>query len=89
LASEIGVTTDSISRWKTGKHKPSKKNTVKLLSYLGLPATLDLSDELVFLSHKYTGEFDTKRWLKRRIDELEGKELNRLLSGLMKILRHP
>src|SRR5690606_9727534 len=49
LASEIGVTPVTVSRWVTGKQVPEQSKLTALCRYFGLPAGTDLRSEPIFL----------------------------------------
>ena len=51
IAKDIGISRSIFSDWKSGRHKPSKKNRAKICQYLGFPP-VDLfytDDETAYL----------------------------------------
>lgn len=85
LANQIEVDATTISKWRSGKQKPTNNNIKEIVSYFALPESTDLKAELVFLSPMPAGKAETKRWLHERIEDLDGDSLRELVPALKKL----
>lgn len=87
LAESLGVDQTTISRWGNGTQRPTKKKITAILDYFNLPRTTDLRNDPLFLSTMPIGEDETKKWLKNKIDKLDGEKLKELAPALFMLLK--
>ena len=85
FAEKIGVDATTISRWGSGKQRPTKKKIHTILNYFNLPESANLNTELFFLSTAPLGEVETKRWLKEKVDNMDPVSLRQLFPSLKKL----
>jgi transcriptional regulator with XRE-family HTH domain len=78
LARKIGVAAETVSNWKKGRQLPSSRNRQLIKDYFGVPDSVDLEGEPLFLKQ---GGFS---------DEMRRKELKGLIetAGEETVLRY-
>jgi len=85
MSQALNVSQETISRWsKSGV--TNKTRPAKILHYLGLDPTIDLSFEPLFLSFFPVGKFAQKSWIQKRLDAISSSELSKLFPALQKLL---
>jgi len=87
FAEKLGVDATTISRWKNGAQKPTKRKLTAILRYFGLQDETDLSSVPVFLSAGPVGTVETRNWLHVRIDRLDAEILQGLFPALSRLVR--
>ena len=87
MSESLGVDQTTISRWRNGTQRPTKKKILSILEYFNLPRTTDLRNDPLFYSTIPIGEDETKKWLKDKIDNLDREKLKELTPALMMLLR--
>lgn len=85
LASELGIHPATISRWYNGELHPRKAHQGAICHYFGLPRSIDLENEVLFLS--MTPLLDRKAWLHQQIDNLDSVKLDELFPALRLMFR--
>lgn len=86
FAEKLGVDATTISRWKNGAQKPTKRKLTTILRYFGLPNETDLASAAVFLSSGPVGTVEMRKWLHRQIEKLDGDLLHGLYPALSRLL---
>ncbi|MHB8834932.1 MAG: helix-turn-helix domain-containing protein [Candidatus Methylomirabilia bacterium] len=86
FAERLGVDATTISRWKNGAQKPTKRKLAAILRYFGLPNETDLASAAVFLSSGPIGTAELREWLHGQIERLEGDLLLGLYPALSRLL---
>jgi len=87
FAEKLGVDATTISRWKNGTQKPTKRKLIAILRYFGLPNEIDLASAAVFLSSGPVGTAELRKWLHRQIEGLDGDLLLGLYPAFTRLLR--
>jgi len=87
LAESLRVDQTTISRWRNGTQRPTKKKIVAILDYFNLPRSTDLEKDPLFLSTMPIGEDETKKWLIDKIENLDREKLKELTPALIVLLR--
>jgi len=88
LAAYMGVNRGTLSAWLGGK-RPKDQNLQKICDYFGLPASIDLSRDALFLSLYPVSEIEQRAWLHQQVDDLPGDALRELFPALRKLLTNP
>lgn len=86
LAEELDVQQASISRWLRGG-RPEPRHQVAIKKYFGLPASVDLETDPLFLELSPVGGYEQRAWLRQRVDELDDETLRVLFPALERLLR--
>lgn len=82
LAEAIGVHNTNISKWKSGKQRPERKNLEKLNHYFSLPESVDLASDPLFLSlHPVTPQ-QRRKWITERLEKISSRRLAELFPAL-------
>ena len=87
FAEKLGVDATTISRWKNGAQKPTKRKQTAILRYFGLPNETDLASAAVFLSSGPVGTAELRKWLHGQIERLDGDLLLGLYPAFTRLLR--
>lgn len=87
FAEKLGVDATTISRWKNGAQKPTKRKLTAILRYFGLPDWTDLAVEPVFLSAGPIGTSEMRDWLHVRIRNIDGEVLRGLFPAFARLLK--
>lgn len=82
----FGVHASTVSKWKNGSQEPSQRHLEKISDFFGIPASIDLRKEPVFLSLDPLSDLGKKNWLKTRVDGLSSEGLRQLFPALKKLL---
>ena len=85
LADKMDVSRGILSEWQTDG-RPREENLKKLAAYFGLPASVDLRRDPLFLGPYPIVEIQHRDWLHKRVDDLPGGELRELFPALRKLL---
>lgn len=88
LAAELGVQQASISRWLRGG-RPEPRHQAAIRKYFGLPASIDLENDPLFLELSPVGSYEQRAWLRQHVDELDDETLRVLFPALERLLRQP
>ncbi len=89
FAVKLGVDATTISRWKNGVQRPTKKKLTLILRYFGQSETVDLASDPIFLSATPVGSAEMRAWLHGRIDRLEVGDLRNLFPAFARLLKSP
>lgn len=87
FAEKLGVDATTISRWKNGTQKPTKRKLAMVLRYFGQPDGTDLASVPVFLSAVPVGISEMRTWLHGRVDRLEADDLRNLFPAFARLLK--
>lgn len=87
VAHDMGVDQNTLSRWRSGRQKPSSEKQRALIELLGLPAGTNLERSPLFLSLLPVSVAARKQWLKSKIDETDPRVLSELFPALMRLFR--
>lgn len=87
FAKKLGVDATTISRWKNGVQKPTKRKLAMILRYFGQSEGTDLASVPVFLSAVSVGTAEMRTWLHGRIDRLEADDLRNLFPAFARLLK--
>jgi len=85
VAERLGVNQSTIQRWRSGS-KPAANKQSKIAEEFGLPPSIDLNDNTLFLSLDPISLRQKREWLKARVEELDQHELTELFPALRRIL---
>lgn len=88
FAEKLGVDATTISRWKNGAQRPTKRKLAAIVRYFGLPDETVLTSDPIFLSAGPVGTSEKRLWLHRRIDKLDGGILQGLFPAFARLLGH-
>jgi transcriptional regulator with XRE-family HTH domain len=86
LAVQLNVDPATISRWAASAAVPSNRHSEGLRDYFGLPATLDLSEDPLFLSIDPLSAYSRRAWLHERVDSIGVAELREVYVALHRLL---
>lgn len=86
FAKKLGVDATTISRWKNGAQKPTKKKVSAILRYFLLAGDIDLEQVPLFLSAAPVGADEMRAWLRMKIAGLSVDALRDLLPAFKKLL---
>lgn len=86
LASTLGVDATTVSRWRSGASRPTRKKQADFAHYFGIPGYLDLETNPLFLSLEPVTTQESRMWLHERIDGLEGSTLSEIFPALKRLL---
>ena len=87
LAEHLAISQVTLSRWFAGKQQPTRKYLNEIKVYFGLPASVDLETDPLFLELSPVGSYAQRSWLRQRIDELDDETLRVLFPALERLLR--
>lgn len=88
LAKAVKVTSESVSRWSSGKNPASHPKVQQLLQYFCLNSNMILSEAPLFLSLRPIGYYAQKEWLQKQVASLPADELTKLFPALEKMFGH-
>lgn len=86
FAEKLGVDATTISRWKNGAQKPTKKKVSAILRYFFLADDSDLEQVPLFLSAAPVGADEMRAWIRVKIEGLSVDVLRDLLPAFRKLL---
>lgn len=86
LAASLGVDPTTVSRWGAGKLRPHRAYLHQLLQHFGLPSSTDLDADPLFLRPDPIGSAAIRAWICKRVESIEGSDLEALLPALKKLL---
>jgi len=89
LAEHLAISQVTFSRWLAGKQQPARKYLAAIRKYFGLPASIDLENDPLFLELSPVGSYEQRAWLRQRVDELDDETLRVLFPALERLLRQP
>lgn len=87
IADKLGVHVTTVSRWYKNQQRPERAKVAELREYFGLPESVDLATEPLFLSPTPVTTLERKRWLQERIDHLGNDDIAELYPALERLLR--
>jgi hypothetical protein len=82
LAEGLKVDRTTIFGWKTGRQQPNLNHQFDLLNYFGLPPSVSLEWDPLFLSDQPFGEPAMKRWLHDRVDMMDLARLQKYFPAI-------
>jgi transcriptional regulator with XRE-family HTH domain len=85
LAESIGVSPNSISRWASGRNKPTKAKLLALSRYFGLSDRINLETVAIFLNPAPVSIVARKQWLHDQIEAMEPGDLQALFPALKRL----
>lgn len=88
IAEALGIQPMSVSKWINGTNTPSRSNLLSLLTYLGFSASLDLTEEPIFLDPSPASSLQQRKWLIDRIEQIDARELSQYFPVLQKLLSY-
>jgi transcriptional regulator with XRE-family HTH domain len=83
LAHKLNVHPTTISRWCSGTLSPSYRNLRALNAYLGLPSSMSLEREPIFLSRAPMSDWERRQSLHKLIDAIDAVLLRHLYTTIM------
>lgn len=86
IATKLNKDQVTLSRWLRGDQVPTAPTLEKLRNVFGIPPSIDLASNPLFLSPQPLLESEQKNWIHSRIDEISYKELQGLFPALQKLL---
>lgn len=86
LAERVGIHQGTLSKWLAGGQRPRTKHLARLSLHLGVPVSLDLAVDPLFLSLRPVGEARQRQWLHEHIERLPGERLSQLFPALERLL---
>ncbi|MFN7929341.1 MAG: helix-turn-helix transcriptional regulator [Blastocatellia bacterium] len=87
MASAIGVTEVTLSRWKNRKQTPEANQLARLCQFLHISPRIDLKSEAIFLSSSPIGDFMRRQWLRQQIEEIDSQTLRDLFPALERMFK--
>lgn len=89
LAEYLQVRPGTLSRWLSGKQRPTPKYLRQIQAYFGIPSELDLTTRPLFLCLSPVGEVKQREWLHHQINQLDAKILQEIFPALERLFREP
>jgi transcriptional regulator with XRE-family HTH domain len=89
LAKRLDVHVSTLSKWRSGRQRPRKRQMDALYRFFGLSAVADLLTEPLFLSFVPVSALQRRAWLKARIDTLPPTTLAQLFPALQRLVSEP
>jgi transcriptional regulator with XRE-family HTH domain len=86
FAENLGVDATTISRWKNGSQRPTKRKIAAILDYFSVPDEVAIGTTPIFLSSDPVGIEETRSWLHHRADLIEGRVLHQIFPALKRLL---
>lgn len=86
MAAKIGVSANTISRWYKREFMPDSKKLKDILRFFGLPESIDLKKDPLFLSIEPVPLNSRKKWLHQRVDKMSAETLRDLYPALKRLL---
>ena len=83
---ELGIQDSTLTRWKSGKMKPSKYYQGKICKYFGIPDVDGLKTTFLFLGLSPTTVTEKKLHLKRLLDGIDRERLEAMYPAIVKLL---
>lgn len=87
FADKLGVDATTISRWRNGTQKPTRRKLPVIVRQFGLPDGTNLLVEPVFLSAGPIGVEEMRNWLHARIEKTDGDVLRGLFPAFARLLK--
>jgi hypothetical protein len=85
LAHWVGVKATAVTTWRKGT-TPRARTQEQIKEFFGLPRSIDLHNDCLFLSLEPIGAFKKKAWVKEQISVMNEHELNDLFPALKRLL---
>lgn len=90
LAAYLGLdSSGTITKWKTKQVTPEKKHKQGLQDFFGIPLSLDLEKEALFLSPNPVDITSQRAWVHKQLDQISDRTLQQLFPALERLLREP
>ena len=86
LAEHMRVDPATVSSWATSKRTPRRSNLDTLRRYFGLPSSIDLEREPLFLGDDPVTDIQRKRWVAERLAALDREVFKDLFPALQRLL---
>ena len=85
IAEVVGVQAVTVTTWRKGRI-PSTSTQEKIKEFFGLPYSLELEKDCLFLSLEPVGIFQKRAWIRDRISTMNDEELNDFFPALKRLL---
>jgi transcriptional regulator with XRE-family HTH domain len=82
IATKLKVYPATISKWCSGYQKPSRRYIVGLSHLLGIPMTINLEVDPVFLFTHPITNVQRRAWIHKQVDNIDGDDLNSYYTDL-------
>lgn len=86
LADSIGVSENTVSRWRKGTQTPEREQIDRLKEFFCIPAQIDLQRSPIFLSEEPVSDRQRRAWLQSRLERLDARLLRDLFPALSRLL---
>lgn len=86
LAVELGVSQETITRWRSLKRVPDKAAKQAIVRYFGLGAMDDLERKPLFLSYAPVTHAERVNWLQETARRMHSSKLSELFPALMRLM---
>jgi len=87
LAQHLGIDPTTVSAWGTARRAPRKANLEALRHFFGVPTSIHLSRDLIFLMDMPVSHMERRRWVEERLKSLSAEELKDLFPALERLFR--
>lgn len=87
IARGTGISSVTLSRWRSGTQEPEDRQLSKLARHFGLGADTNLRTDPMFLSLSPVGVLMRKEWLHRKVDELNDEALHELFPAFERLMK--
>lgn len=86
IAEALGIDQTNISKWLSGRSRPSSGHQAALAKVLGIAPDQPLDSYPHFLSDEPASDQARRQWLHERLDEADAEELRSLFPALRRLL---
>ncbi len=80
------IRASTLTRWKSGKMKPSRYYKEKICQYFGIPGVDSLKSAFLFLGLSPATTLEKKLHLKRMIDKIDRERLETMYPAIVRLL---